>query len=265
MKYMGSKNRIASDISQYINDIAFNENIENYYEPFMGGCSVGEIVNVKNRYLSDINEDIVELFKKAQTDLWEYQYIDRDTWYKIKDDRYKNEKYPKWLVGWCGVACSFRGRVFEGYAGKYIDAVSGAEVNPQQQVYNSLVKEVGLLKGIQFSCRRYWEIGDVQGAIIYCDAPYRNVKQYKVGEKFDFDKYDEWLINMSKNNLVLISEYSMVGIHTDKFIELNKWTLNKSIGAGKTDDETSVERLFYVKNGWLTDKYFESTVDEFDF
>ena len=44
MKYMGSKFRIAPHIAQYINNIALCENIEDYYEPFMGGCSVGEIV-----------------------------------------------------------------------------------------------------------------------------------------------------------------------------------------------------------------------------
>lgn len=86
---MGGKLRIAPYISQYINDIAFNENISEYYEPFMGGCSVGEQVHIKNRHLSDINEHIVEVFKQAQSEMWEYECIDRDTWYKIKDDRFK--------------------------------------------------------------------------------------------------------------------------------------------------------------------------------
>ena len=78
-------------------------------------------------------------------------------------------------------------------------------------------------------------------------------------EPFDFEAYDEWLIQMAKDNLVLISEYSMIGKHTDKFVLLDEWQLNKSIGAGQTDDETSIERLYYVKGGWLTDKYFEDT------
>ena len=115
------------------------------------------------------------------------------------------------------------------------------------------------IKDIDFQNRRYYEIGNPYHAVIYCDAPYRNVKQYTMVEPFDFDKYDEWLIEMSKNNLVLISEYSMAGKHMREFIELDRWTLNKSIGAGQTDDESSVERLFYVKNGWLTEKYFDNS------
>lgn len=258
MKYMGGKGRIAPFISQYINDIAFNENITEYYEPFMGGCAVGEMVRIPNRYLSDINYHMVELFKRVQEGMWEYQYITREEWHKIKDDRHENKLYPAWLTGWCSVACSFRGRCFEGFAGEYEDT-DGKIINPQLQVYNSLINELPFIKDIDFQNRRYYEIGNPYHAVIYCDAPYRNVKQYTMVEPFDFEKYDEWLIEMSKNNLVLISEYSMVGKHMRDFIELDRWTLNKSIGAGQTDDESSVERLFYVKNGWLTEKYFDNS------
>ena len=96
---MGGKGRIASFICQYINDIAFNEGIKDYYEPFMGGCSVGELVKIPNRHLSDINKHMVALMKKVQEDMWEYQYIPREEWYKIKDDRYENRIYPEWLTG----------------------------------------------------------------------------------------------------------------------------------------------------------------------
>lgn len=268
MKYMGSKLRIAKQITDYINNIAFCEHIEEYYEPFMGGCSVGELVHIKNRHLSDINKHMVALMKKVQEGMWDYKYITREEWYKIKDDRFENKLYPEWLTGWCSVACSFRGRCFEGYAGEYIDKTTGKPSNPQQQVYNSLCAERPNLIGIDFQHRRYNEIGKPHHAIIYCDAPYRGVKQYTMVEEFDFDAYDDWLIDLAQDNLVLISEYTMVGKHTDKFIELDRWTLNKSIGAGQTEDESSVERLFYVKNGWLTDKYFNKTIevdDNFDF
>jgi len=261
---MGSKLRIAKQITDYINNIAFNENITDYYEPFMGGCSVGELVRIKNRHLSDINKHMVALFKKVQEEMFPYQYIDRETWYAIKDDKDKNELYPEWLTGWCSVACSFRGRCFEGYAGEYQDKITGKIVNPQQQVYNSLVSERQNILGIDFQHRRYNEIGNPNHAIIYCDAPYRNVKQYTMVEHFDFEKYDNWLIEQAKNNLVLISEYSMEGQHSEDFIQLDEWQLNKSIGAGCTDDETSIEKLFYVKDGWLTDKYFSLNM-EFDF
>lgn len=263
MKYMGSKLRIAPYITQYINDIAFNEGITEYYEPFMGGCSVGELVQIQNRHLSDINPHMVALMKKVQEGMWDYTYITREEWYKIKDDRHENKLYPAWLTGWCSVACSFRGRCFEGYAGEYPDGITGKIVNPQLQVYNSLCKERENLLGIDFKNIKYNEIGKPYHSIIYCDAPYRGTKQYTMVESFDFEAYDNWLLEMAKDNLVLISEYSMAGKYTRKFKQLDEWQLNKSIGAGQTDDETSVERLYYVKGGWLTDKYFSK--QDFDF
>lgn len=262
MKYMGSKLRIAKQITDYINNIAFCEHIEEYYEPFMGGCSVGELVRIPKRHLSDINKHMVALMQKVQEGMWDYKYITREEWYKIKDDRFDNKIYPAWLTGWCSVACSFRGRCFEGYAGEYTDSITGKKVNPQLQVYNSLCSERDKLVGIDLKNRRYNEIGKPYHAVIYCDAPYRNVKQYTMVEPFDFEAYDNWLIEMAKDNLVLISEYSMMGNHVKDFIQLDEWTLNKSIGAGQTDDETSIKRLYYVKGGWLTDKYFNKTENE---
>lgn len=129
MRYMGSKARIAEDIVRHINSIAEMEGIEEYYEPFMGGCSVGELVTIKNRHLSDINKHIVALFKKLQEpEMFKYEYITREEWYKIKDDRHENKLYPEWLTGYCSVAASYRGRAFEGYAGTYLDKTYGREV-----------------------------------------------------------------------------------------------------------------------------------------
>lgn len=263
MKYMGSKKRIANYITQYINDIANTYDITEYYEPFMGGCSVGELVRIKNRHLSDINKHLVALFKRVQTGMWDFEYITREQWYKIKDDRFSNTEFPEWLTGWASVGCSFRGRPFEGYAGEYEDSITHKMVNPQIQVYNSLLLERDKLLGIDFQCKAYNELDNVHHSIIYCDAPYRGKTTYRNIGQFDFVSYDKWLVDISKDNLVFISEYSMKGNLEDNFIQLDEWTLNKSIGAGNTDSETSVEKLYYVKDGWLTKKLFEAEIEIF--
>ena len=67
MKYMGGKSRIAKHIATYINNIGFVEGIENYYEPFCGGCAVAEQVNIKNRYCSDANKYLIALLNKVKT------------------------------------------------------------------------------------------------------------------------------------------------------------------------------------------------------
>lgn len=264
MRYMGSKARIAPYIVDRINSIAMINNIDEYYEPFMGGCSVGELVTIKNRHLSDINYTIVELFKKVQEGMWEYKYTTREEWYKVKDDKDTFKVYEPWQVGWVGIGCSFRNRPFEGFGGVYHDEYSGKDVDPQRQAYNSLCEEREKLIGIDFQHREYFEIGHPHHAIIYCDAPYRGTAQYiRKKDAFDFDKYDEWLIEMAKDNLVIISEYSMYGKNIDKFIEIDKWDLGSSIGAGNTDNLGSTERLYCVSGGWLTE-YLLPSFDDSD-
>lgn len=260
MKYMGGKGRIAPFIINYINNVVFCEHIDTYYEPFMGGCAVGELVSAKNRYLSDNNRYLVALMQHARDVEEPFEYITEDKWYEIKLNK---DNFPDWLVGWAGVACSFRGNYFAAFGGEYTDKTTGNTVNPQLQCYNSFIQERKLFKGIDFSCHSYNEIGEPVHSIIYCDAPYRNTHTYRYNEKFDFSKYDEWLIKMSLNNLVIISEYSMVGENEERFIELDNWVLNKNIGAGQTDNEQSIERLYYVSGGYLTDKYFSNKIEEF--
>ena len=261
MKYMGSKARIAPFISEKINNIALCEGIKDYYEPFMGGCSVGEQVLIENKYMSDSNITIVELFKKAQTDMFDFNYISKEEWYKIKADRFTFNTYEPWQVGWAGLACSFRGRPFSAYAGIYTDKANGKERNPQLEAYNALISEIPLISSMKFTCCDYKDIGRPLHSIIYCDAPYRGTAQYQMVDKFNFDEYDAWLLKMAKDNLVLISEYSMIGRLSSSFELLETWNLQSSIGSGHSDDVSNMECLYYVKNGWLTDKYFGESID----
>ena len=76
MKYMGSKARIASHISQYINDIAFIKGITEYYLIFKQGFSAhtlhrmkkGEAISTKTLdalcYALDCNVDDIIRFEK---------------------------------------------------------------------------------------------------------------------------------------------------------------------------------------------------------
>jgi site-specific DNA-adenine methylase len=59
----------------------------------------------------------------------------------------------------------------------------------------------------------YTDFSSLKGFIIYCDPPYRNTQApYYVGnirgDKFDYKVFIDWCLEMSKYNLVYISEYS---------------------------------------------------------
>ena len=72
MKYMGSKARIAKDISTIINDMISKNSIDVYIEPFVGGCNMIEHIKCNKKIGSDNNEYLIEMWKALQNG-WKYQ------------------------------------------------------------------------------------------------------------------------------------------------------------------------------------------------
>ena len=69
VKWIGSKRGQSEEILKY-----FPENIDTYYEPFCGGCSVAyQLLSSETHFVnkvicSDINGDLIDLWKTLQTD-----------------------------------------------------------------------------------------------------------------------------------------------------------------------------------------------------
>ena len=64
------------------------------------------------------------------------------------------------------------------------------------------------LQNIKFKCCSYIEINkNIKDFVIYCDPPYKGTLKYTTD--FDYDEFYKWCKEMSKNNIVLISEYWM--------------------------------------------------------
>ena len=61
MKYMGSKARLAKDLSPLINKLIKNNNINTYIEPFVGGANMIQHINCKERIASDNNEYLIQM------------------------------------------------------------------------------------------------------------------------------------------------------------------------------------------------------------
>ena len=242
MKYLGSKLRIAKQIATHINNVAFCEGIEDYYEAFCGGCSVVEQVNIKNKTCNDLNKYLIALMKKVQDGLWEFKYNDRNVWGDVKDNL-GTDKYEDWFTGWVGYGCSYKCKFLDGFAGKYDNR------NYQDEVYRELVAERESLLGINFINGSYNDINIKPGSIVYCDAPYIGTYGYAVGD-FDFKAYYNWLKETAKENIVFISEYTMPA----GFKEVDNWVIAVQSAPEKRSRRT--ERLFVVDNGYLVDKYF---------
>lgn len=244
MVYMGSKARIADDILGVIKEVAEYYKLENYYEPFCGGCAVAEKV-VENTYLnvecSDVNNYLIALFKYvASGEFKEYVPIYKEQYDDIRSN-IGTGKYPDWYTAYCGFCCSYRGRWMSGHSP--VDASAGRFY--QVEHYNNLVGSEKVFNKIKFSCRNYWEIGDIKDSIVYCDAPYKNTYGY-IEKDFDYPKYYKWLKELAKNNFVIVSEYMM----PRGFKEVKSFVLSSCIG-GVLEDQPN-ENLYIVDGGKYT-------------
>lgn len=77
-----------------------------------------------------------------------------------------------------------------------------------EKAINNLRKQSPKLKDIKFECKDFREIKNIKNYVIYCDIPYRNTEKYKT-ENFPYEEFYNWCREMSKDNIVLISEYNM--------------------------------------------------------
>ena len=70
------------------------------------------------------------------------------------------------------------------------------------------MKQAPNLKDIHFRTASFLDYSNLHGYVIYCDPPYKNTTKYKTGE-FPYEQFYQWCKEMSKDNVVIISEYSM--------------------------------------------------------
>ena len=263
MRYMGSKKIIAKDIAFIINDIARNYNIENYYEPFIGGGSIYELVDIKNKYGSDYNKYLIALYEEIikNGDSRLPEEISKEHYNEVRDSYYKrnNLHFEDWYYSYVGFEWSFMSSWFNSYFR-----------NPT----GNKIRDLDEIRKFNITCCSYDEVQIKSPSIIYCDAPYVGTAQYSgVKNNFDFDKYYSWLIEQSKNNIVLISEYRMPShFKCFKSFDFGKQShigdiANKNNNYTDEQFTTRYENLYYVNNG-LGHEYFESLncdVDELDF
>ena len=236
MQYMGSKNRFAKElipiIEQYI-----TSNTKGYLEPFVGGANVIDKVKFDKKYGCDLNEYLIELLKYTQaknelpTTITENQYND------VKNNI---DNYDKWYIGFVGFCGSHGAKFFNGYAR------GNDKRNRQNEAIRNLIKQSPNLKGITFKHCSFQEIKpNICGYVIYCDPPYRGTTKYKTGD-FPYEEFYDWCRNMSKNNIVLISEYNM----PDDFecIWSKETKVNFDCNRDSNDDKNKrVEKLFICR------------------
>lgn len=243
MKYMGSKARLSKDIAPIINKLIQNNNIKTYIEPFVGGANMMEHIKCENRLGSDNNEYLIALWQDLQAGWRPPETMSKEMYNDIKNN--KNE-YGKSLVAVAGFCATYNAKWFGGYAG-IVNTKIGTQRNYYDEAVRNIVKQSLNLDGIEFIYADYTYFTDCKDTLIYCDPPYQGTTQYGSSKGFDYDKFWNWVREMSKGNIVLVSEYNA----PDDFIKIYEKTLTTTLDKNSRKKDT--ERLFLHKD--LYDKY----------
>jgi DNA adenine methylase len=196
MIYMGSKNRIAKYILPIMLKEASKKDITTWVEPFVGGANmIDKVPSNFQRIGIDYNPHAIAALTAIR------DFIDNLPT-EVSEEYYKEIKNaePEPIKSWVRFVCSFGAKLDNGFARNKVGqnyANAGA---------NNAKKQSPNLQGVKFINGSYDEYSDFKNCLIYCDPPYKGTTSYKTGA-FDHDKFWQWCRDMSKNNVVFVSEY----------------------------------------------------------
>lgn len=108
------------------------------------------------------------------------------------------------LIGFVGVGCSYAGKWFGGYA-RSVDS-KGLPRNHCLEQKKAVVKQLQNIKNVNFFNMEYTNLPLPKNSTVYCDPPYEGVSGYK--DKFDTDKFWQWVRMESVDKDVYVSEYN---------------------------------------------------------
>lgn len=96
--------------------------------------------------------------------------------------------------------------------------------------------------------RDYKYFSNIKNQILYLDPPYENtdISVYKEHKNFSYNDFYNWVVDMSKSNIVLLSSYN---VYDDRFkvvFEFRKSTSTLSAN-GKDRSNGNYEKLYMVK------------------
>ena len=206
------------------------------YDIFGGGGAITAecILNGLEVYYNDLYKDITSAFERviSQDREWiKTLIISRTEFFEIKDKENKTtDDFLKLLVNSFGnqklgylyskeisdlkynLAKEIieKHDVFGGY--KQTETYKRAIEQPKQ--LEQLIRLGGLerIDEVKATNKSYQDFSKVSGAILYLDPPYEGTTQegYKsVSSSFDSQEFYDWAFEMVKNNIVIISSYSI--------------------------------------------------------
>lgn len=241
---MGSKAKYAKYIVPILQRTIDENKIDNYIECFVGGANIIDKIKCPNKFGYDRSDTLIALLQTAAEDFDKVMKDgNRELWDKGKTyvkDGIMPEDMTLAEIGAMEFFASYcNGGFPRGYA------KNTATRNYYNEAYRNMMSQAPDLKGIEFKCQNYWELGNVKGCVIYLDPPYQGTKFYGYASqpKMDYEHFWDWVRKISKDNFVFISEQCAPEDFECIWQQEVKRTTNK------TNDFKATEKLFVYKEG----------------
>ena len=283
LPYQGSKKKIGKKIVEIIKQNFGTD--KPIYDIFGGGGAITAecILNGLEVYYNDLDKDITNAFERVISKDREWiktLIISREEFTEIRDKENKTtDDFLKLLVNSFGnqkrgylysketsglkynLAKEIieKHDVFSGYkqTETYKKVISGSECNlfnkKKDQSLGRLVQleQLGQLERLEridevkATNKSYRDFSEVSGAILYLDPPYEGASQKSYINSFDSQEFYDWAFEMSKNNIVIISSYS---ISDERFESVYSFDKARSTLQGGENSKGKNEKLFMVKD-----------------
>ncbi len=204
MHYLGGKTRLAKKILPTIVSIA-KQSSGYYYEPFMGGGSILQAVCESDAFLpgrihaGDVFEDLVLMWKALQVGWEPPQDVSEEFYAELK-------RAPSSAIrGFVGIACSFGGKWFGGFARS-----PGHKRCHAAEAYRGTMRKAAALRKyrVKIAQRSYDQWQFEPFSVVYCDPPYLDTEEYDTHEgTFDHARFWSWAHLQAQNDVrVIVSE-----------------------------------------------------------
>lgn len=194
MQYLGGKSKTRKQISAFLESVRKPD--QTYFEPFVGGAWVLQEMSGR-RIASDGNKALVAMYRALQEGWVPPVFVSEEEYQRVRKANDSNNP----MTIFCGIGCSFAGKLWGGYAR------SEGKTCYAQTSHNSLMKQLPKIKDVQFIDGLFHE-HKPEGMLVYCDPPYQGTTQYGAFSGFDHNLFWNTMREWSKNNTVVISEYT---------------------------------------------------------
>jgi DNA adenine methylase len=230
--YLGGKHRFGTRISSIINTYLWGKD---YYEPFFGMGGVLQHITAINRFASDLDPDLISMWKALKKGWVPPTYVSRGAYYRIRNN--PGLVSPKFR-GAIGFGSSFGGKKW----GSYADEGKRGYCNYADVFSRSSQKRIAKMVGVKFECKSYQDVTPI-GAVIYCDPPYINTTGYKWLPSFDTTLFWQWCRERREDgNTLFISEYTA----PDDIEQIAQWNSAATLNSNGTRP-LRVEKLFLMQ------------------